>query len=175
MKKRTTKGLVCVMLLLVFAMCALMLSSCAAELDAQGIKDYFEQKIIPIIAGALTALIALFASLKSIIKTLKELKSARDELGATQKEIEKISARELGEIKQKYDEISASTKQIATQGQEITEIAKSVGLLREQISRLSEIAYLGFSQDGELVRSGKSKTIAILSEQNQISEAENEA
>jgi len=167
--------MLCISLVLLCTLCIAMLSSCAVNVSTEGAREYLEEKIIPVIAGVTTALIAFFASLKSIIKTLKELRGARDELKSSQREIERTNARELGQVKQKYDEIAVSVKQITTQGQEISEISRSVKLLREQIARLSEIASLGFSKDCELVSSGKGKKIVALCEQNRVTEAQNEA
>lgn len=146
----------------------------AAENEASDLGNYIEQKIVPVVIGVATALIGLFATLRQIFKALSELKGTKEALSKAQNEIKEQSNAELLQMKKKYDEILAVASKISTQGEQIKALALGIDTVKSQISNLSEIAYLGFSENQELVRSGKSREIAILSGKNQIKENEYE-
>ena len=169
MNKKILVLLFVVLLALVFSVTVF-----AAGNEASDLGNYIEQKIVPVVIGVATALIGLFATLRRIFKALSELKGTKEALSKAQNEIKEQSNAELLQMKKKYDEILAVASKISTQGEQIKALALGIDAVKSQISNLSEIAYLGFSENQELVRSGKSREIAILSGKNQIKENEYE-
>ena len=158
-----------ILILCVLVALTLAVSASASEISSSDeIKTYVSERIIPVIAGALTSLIALLGTLKSVIKTLKELKGSRGELERVQKEIKEQSKAEYLKLQEKCEHIEESTKDVSAFKAEIKELCSLASGLQEQIARLSELACIGFLQNSELVRSGKAKEIAVLAEQNQV-------
>ncbi len=145
----------------------LSLSISATELSGEDIKTYVGERIIPVIAGVLTSLLALLGTLKSIFKSLKELKGTRDGLSLTQREIKEQSTRDYEAIKQKYEEIKELVSSVPELTGQINELTKNTEVLILQLSRLSKISSLGFCQNPDTVKSGRGKEIALLAEQNQ--------
>lgn len=163
------KGLLRILIFCVLIALSLTMVACASEeLNAEEIKTYIGEKIIPVIAGVVTSLIALFGTLKSIFKSLKELKSSKNELERVQGEIKAESKAELAMLQSKCEDIKASTADVPQLKSELEKLNKSTSVLIEQLARLSELACIGFCQSDELVRSGKGKEIASLAEQNQV-------
>ncbi len=162
--------------ILILTLCVAMLfciSTFATEEGAQDVKTYVGEKIMPVVAGVITSALALLGTLKSIFKSLKDLKGAREDLGRAQNEIKAQSAKELEAIKQKYDEIKELIADVPELKNDLNMLLENTQTLIIQLSRLSKISSLGFLQSTEVVKSGRGKEIALLAEQNQ--EVKNEA
>ena len=113
------------------------------------IKEYIQEKIVPVAVGVLTAVIAFAATLykiASVLKSLKEAGRAIDTEGKIRKEL-KAQAQEL---KEGLSEVPA--------------LAKRLEELQKQVATLSEILTLGFCANEEIIRSGKGKKMAVLLE-----------
>ena len=113
------------------------------------IKEYIQEKIVPVAVGVLTAVIAFAATLykiASVLKSLKEAGRAIDTEGKIRKEL-KVQAQEL---KEGLSEVPA--------------LARRLEELQKQVATLSEILTLGFCANEEIIRSGKGKKMAVLLE-----------
>ena len=162
MKKRLILTFI---LILVFA---LSVSAYAISLDGEEIRNYLEEKIIPVIAGVVTSLIALIGTLKSIFSTLKQLKSSKESFDKTRNEIEVSSLAELEQISKKYDELKESVKNVPELEKHLLALNSQIGTLIVQLSNLSQLTAIGFCESAELVSSGKGRQIALLAEKNQV-------
>ncbi len=160
------KGLTLIFaLLLAFA---LSLSVFASDVGAQELKIYLEEKIIPVIVGVVTSLIALIGTLKSIFSALKQLKTAKEGFDKTQKEIKTTTSTELKQINKKYEELQESIKTVPQLEEHLLELSSQVGMLISQMSNLSQLTAIGFCENTELVSSGKGREIALLASKNQV-------
>lgn len=163
MKKKLTLIFI---LALVFIM---SLSAFASDIaSGEELKIYIEEKIIPVIAGVVTSLIALIGTLKSIFSALKQLKSAKEGFDITQNEIKSSTSAELKQINEKYDDIKESIKDVPQLEKRLLELNSQMGTLISQMSNLSQLTAIGFCESSELVASGKGREIAILANKNQV-------
>lgn len=153
----------CILLALLMSLCA----GASGIMQGEEIKEMISEKIIPVIAGVLTSLVALLGTLKSIFKSLKELKGAKDSLESTQGEIKEQSTREFCQIKEKYDELKTLLADVPQLKTELDALAYSLFELSEQMARLSKLSAIGFCQNPEIITSGKGKEITLLAQQNQ--------
>jgi hypothetical protein len=161
--------------ILIFVLClmlALCISASATAPQNEELKAYVGEKIMPVVAGVATSLIALLSTLKSIFKSLKDLKGERDSLGRVQSEIKDQNARDLEQIKAGYEELRVLLADVPSIKEELNSISKATQALIVSISRLSKISSLGFLQSPEVIKSGKGKEIALLAKQNQEVEDE---
>ena len=161
------KKLVKILALAMLFALAFSIGASATGVQNEEIKAFVSEKIIPVIAGVLTSLVALLGTLKSIFKSLKDLKGTRDGLCMAQREIKDQSAREHEAMQKKYEEIKELVSSVPELRGEMNELLKNTNTLILQLSRLSKISSLGFCGDSETVKSGRGKEIALLAEQNQ--------
>lgn len=138
------------------------------------IKTYVEEKIIPIIIGVLTSVIALLGTLKSIFKSLKELKASKEGLVSAQGEIRDNSRKELEAIRKKYEEMKSLIEDVPKLQEEIQELRAHSKELIKQTNTLCQMSKVAFCANPELVRAGKAREIAKLAE-NLHTDAEGDA
>lgn len=130
------------------------------------IRTYVEEKIVPILMGVATSIIALLGTLKGVFNALKGLKESKATFDKEQAKIKENSKRELEEIKKKYEEIKTLVSCVPQLDMQIKELNKGSALLASEVANLSEIASLGFSESYELVKSGKAREIVLLANEN---------
>ena len=146
-------------LLLVFSLATVSFANDIEQNESSEIKEYIEEKIIPILMGVATSIIALLSTLKGVFSALKGLKESKDTFDKEQAKIKENSKKELAEIKQKYEEIKEAVVCVPLISEEIKELRKQATVLSKEIAGLSEITSLGFSRESELVREGKAREI----------------
>lgn len=137
------------------------------EKEKDELRVYIEEKIVPILMGVATSIIALLSTLKGVFNALKGLKESKDTFDKEQASIKENSKRELAEIKSKYEEIKATVECVPLINEEIKELRKQAIVLSQEIAGLSKITSLGFSKESELVREGKSREIVRLATKNE--------
>ena len=137
----------------------------ATQDTGEEIRTYVEEKIVPILMGVATSIIALLGTLKGVFNALKGLKESKATFDKEQAKIKENSKRELEEIKKKYEEIKASIE-------DVPELLSKINIQNETIERLESIVYtsaeilsLAYSANSELVRTGKAKQMTQLLEQ----------
>ena len=160
------------LLILIFTMLllfSLAIISFASEIenDSNEIGEYVEEKIVPILMGVATSIIALLGTLKGVFNALKGLRESKDTFDKEQIKIKENSKKELLEIKKRYDEIKATVEGVPLINAQITELTRQANLLALEIAGLSKITSLGFSKESELVRDGKSREIVRLADKNE--------
>ena len=123
------------------------------ETSEVDIKAYIQEKIVPIVVGVITSIVALITTLYKIGASLKALSGTRETLDADAKKREAAVA-SLGE---QVEQIKASIKDVPS-------LEKSIEELSALCSTIAEILSLGFSANEEIIKSGKGKKMSILLE-----------
>ena len=121
------------------------------ETSEVDIKAYIQEKIVPIVVGVITSIVALITTLYKIGASLKALSGTKDTLDADAKKREAAVA-SLGE---QVEQIKASIKDVPS-------LEKSIEELSALCSTIAEILSLGFSANEEIIKSGKGKKMSML-------------
>ena len=137
------------------------------ENSNEELRAYIEEKIVPILMGVATSIIALLGTLKGVFNALKGLRESKEIFDKEQAKIKESSKRELLEIKKKYDEIKTAIEGVPLINEQIKELRDQAAVLSQEIAGLSKITSLGFSKESELVREGKARKIVRLAEKNE--------
>ena len=142
-------------------------------LSPDPLKEYVEEKIVPVLMGVITSVVALLSTLKGIFSSLKGLKESKENFDKDRESIKEESKKELAKITEKYEEIKNEVKTICLLTTEIEKLKGQATVLSKEIANLSEIASLGFSKNQELVKEGNARKIVVLAEKNkEISDSE---
>lgn len=144
-----------------------MVTSASEPWQGEELRVYIEEKIVPILMGVATSIIALLGTLKCIFNALRALKESKLAFDKEQVLIKENSKRELDEIKAKYDEIKLLIKDVPELDMQIRELHNKSCVLIEEIANLSKITSLGFSNDSELVTNGNAREAILLANKNQ--------
>lgn len=129
-------------------------------------KTYIEEKILPIIVGVVTSIIALLSTLRGIFSSLKSLKASKENFEREQEKIKESSRAELEKITERYNEIKSEIKSVVQIKDGLCELKEKMEILSKEIENLSQIAALGFCKDKDLVLEGASREIVILAKEN---------
>jgi hypothetical protein len=135
-------------------------------LHSTSFKTYIEEKILPIIVGVVTSIIALLSTLRGIFSSLKSLKASKENFEREQEKIKESSRAELEKITEKYNEIKSEIKSVVQIKEGLCELKEKTEILSKEIENLSQIAALGFCKDKDLVLEGASREIVILAKEN---------
>lgn len=154
-------------LLIAFSFATVSVANEIEQNEDEKIREYVEEKIVPVLMGVATSIIALLGTLKGVFNALKGLKESKDTFDKEQAKIKENSKKELLEIKQKYDEIKTTVECVPLINEQIKELNKQATVLSQEIASLSKITSLGFSKESELVREGKSREIVRLATKNE--------
>lgn len=134
----------------------------ASNADSFDMESYLTEKIVPVIMGVATSLVALFGGLAKIRgavngldKTGKEITQIRESVSKTMSGLERELRNGLEELEMKIDSIP----EIKEGYKEIKESCKA---LTEQNGKLLEALCLGFESIPEAVKCGNAHKIAIL-------------
>ena len=149
----------------VLMLCLCMSISCLAQDVGEGkedIKGYIQERILPVVVGVLTSLIALGTMLFKITSTLKSLKSTRDTFEG--------EARLRAELAR---ELKAEAQKLQEAVKDVPALKACVEGLAQECRLNSEILSLGFSANGEIIKSGKGKQMAVLLENAKFKEFPN--
>ena len=127
------------------------------ETSEVDIKAYIQEKIVPIVVGVITSIVALITTLYKIGASLKALSGTRETLDADAKKREAAVA----SLREQVEQIKASIKDVPS-------LEKSIEELSELCSTIAEILSLGFSANEEIIKSGKGKKMNMLLENAKI-------
>lgn len=159
------KKLLTLFFIIAIALCmSLVCFASDISLDATELELYITEKIVPVVAGVLTSIVALITLLRNISKSLKGLKDTKS---AFETEAEKReasfndNARLLENKTQEIKEIVNTVPELKAQ---INQLESSVSALVSECYVLAEIMSLGFSANGDIVKSGKGKKMRVLVE-----------
>lgn len=166
---RALRTIFCVMLIL----CFFAISVGASQVQNQEMpeevfdfKEYFQEKLLPIAIGVLTASCGLISSLASIKKAFSSLKEERAELSKRDKEREKLLEAERQQIKEFTTQARLQLQATTEASQGIEEIKESTLRLAMEIDLLSQAIGIVAVKDEEMVRTGKGKKLYALLEES---------
>ena len=142
----------------------LMCYASEIEQDAMELEIYITERIVPVIAGVLTSIVALITLLRSISKSLKGLKDTKSafELEAEKRETSFKSSTEL--LESKAQEIKEIVNDVPSIQAQISQLENNIGTLVDECEILAKILSLGFSANSEIVKSGKGRKMSLLIE-----------
>ena len=140
----------------VLSICLCLCLCCYAKAEENAevdIKVYIQDKIVPIVVGVATSVVALITTLYKIATSLKALGNTKDTLEQDSQKREEAT-KILGE---QVEQIKASIKDVPS-------LEKSIEELSALCSTIAEILSLGFSANEEIIKSGKGKRMSMLLE-----------
>ena len=126
-------------------------STSTTETSEVDIKAYIQEKIVPIVVGVATSIVALITTLYKIGASLKALSGTKDTLAKEAKKRDEASQA----LSEQVEQIKASIKDVPS-------LEKSIEELSVLCSTIAEILSLGFSANEEIIKSGKGKKMSIL-------------
>ena len=121
------------------------------ETSEVDIKAYIQEKIVPIVVGVATSIVALITTLYKIGASLKALSGTKDTLAKEAKKRDEASQA----LSEQVEQIKASIK-------DVPNLEKSIAELSALCGTMAEILSLGFSANEEIIKSGKGKKMSIL-------------
>ncbi len=171
------KRILTILILMTILMTILMLGVKAEELNAaskgEELGTYIEDKIVPVIVGVVTSIIALLGTLKGLLSTLKELKGARNDFNATSAQIKETHENESRALRADYEKIKESIKDVPLVLCSMEEQGDKIRELESVMLVMVQVLSLAYSANSELVRTGKAKEMTrLLSKMKQTVGAE---
>ena len=152
------------LLILIFTLCVALLlvfSASAEEMEQEGngeeLKAYIEEKIVPVVVGVITSVVALIGTLKSLFSVLKELKTAKSNFEKIAAQNTEDTKKESLALRKDYDAIKESIKDVPLFIDIIKSQNEKIENLEKAVAVSTEILSLAYSANSELVRTGKAK------------------
>lgn len=150
MKKTLT-----VILALILALC-LSLVCFAKDVEEKGeLRSYITEKIVPVVVGVLTAIVALITTLGAVARSLNELKETKSAFEGEAKE----RASSLEKSKLLFEEKSRELRETV---KDMPQLKEMVSILIEESRDIAEILSLGFSSDKDIIKSGRGRKMSLL-------------
>ena len=144
--------------------CMLAQVCCATTVDAEmELESYIKEKIVPVVVGVLTAVIALITTLGSVAKSLNELKDTKTTFKSEAQE-------RASSFEKSVKLLDEQAKKIETAINNIPEMREKISQLNEECKAIARIVSLGFSSNEDVVRSGKGHEMAVLVENLDLQE-----
>lgn len=145
-------------LVLCFCLCVSCFAETVNETEKSiNVKAYIQEKIVPVVVGVLTSIIALITTIGVIAKNLKGLKDTKEAFSNEARERACFFESGVAHIEAKAEGIKELVKDVPMLQDKIAELTKECELLAEILS-------LGFSANEEVIKSGKGKKMALLLE-----------
>jgi len=129
------------------------------------IKEYLTEKILPIVAGVATSLVALGGTIYKIKSSLATLNSSNDSLSEVKKTVSSTLDNVKEELAKGICQVQTKIKDIPELKEGYEELKSSYNELIKQNKALLEALKLGFESLPEAVRSGNARKIAIITEE----------
>ena len=156
-------------LCIAFMLCIGLAFTCMASTEAAeqvengqddeewNVKEYVQEKIVPVAVGVITSVLALLATIGTVSRSLKSLSELKEGFGGEAKKRQEQFEKEAELFKEKAEELKAAVSDIPTLKEQVCSLTKECRLN-------SEILALGFSANPEIVKSGKGRKMSILLE-----------
>jgi nitrate/nitrite-specific signal transduction histidine kinase len=145
------------------------------ETTADDVAIYIQEKIVPVVIGVVTAVIALLGSINSIKKTLISLKGSKDVLELAQSTFDTELGNIKGTLKNELENIKNEIQGMPELKEKFDSLKGDVDDVTTQLKTIADILALAYSSNEDLVRSGKASKMYKLLESVKASEAnENE-
>ena len=140
----------------------------ASDIDATelaiDIEQYITERIVPIVVGVLTSLVALITVLRKIFGALKSLNDTKDTFVEEAKERASAFRSNTELLENKAQEIKKTVEGVPTIEEQMTQLKGDMSALIDECNVLAKILSLGFSANSEVIKSGKGKQMAQLLE-----------
>lgn len=137
----------------------------AGEL-ANDIEAYVTDRIVPIVVGVLTSIVALITVLKKIFNALRSLKDTKDEFVNEAKERASAFKNNTELLEGKAQEIKKTVENVPGLDAEMKELKSEMATLINECGTIAEILTLGFSSSTDVIKSGRGKQMAQLLEKS---------
>ncbi len=128
------------------------------------IQSYLTEKILPVVAGVATSIVALGGTIYKIKSSLSSLNSSNESL----KEIKNTVSGTLDNVKTELAkglcEVQTKVKEIPELKESYSELKNNYSELLKQNKELMDALKLGFEVLPEAVKSGNARKIAIIAE-----------
>ena len=128
------------------------------------IQSYLTERILPVVAGVATSIVALGGTIYKIKSSLSSLNSSNESL----KEIKKTVSGTLDNVKTELTkglcEVQTKVKEIPELKESYSELKNNYSQLLKQNKALMDALKLGFEALPEAVKSGNARKIAIIAE-----------
>lgn len=121
------------------------------------LRAYIEEKIVPVVVGVITSVVALIGTLKSLFSVLKELKTAKSNFEKIAAQNTEDTKKESLALRKDYDAIKESIKDVPELLKVIEKQDTKIEELKGALIVTTEILSLAYSANSELVRTGKAK------------------
>ena len=121
------------------------------------LRAYIEEKIVPVIVGVITSVVALLGTLKGLFSALKELKNAKSDYEAKSKASAEDAKKVSNGLKADYNAIKDSVKDVPQLIEVCKKQEEKIENLENTVIVVSKMLYLAYSANSELVRTGKAK------------------
>ena len=118
---------------------------------------YIKEKIVPVVVGVLTAVIALLTTLGSISKSLNSLKDTKD-----------IFSKEACDRQEYSKALKKEVEQLTQVVKNVPELEGKIDNLMRECETIAEILSLGFSSNKEIIKSGKGRQMSLLLEKCEV-------
>ena len=160
--------IILVLLVLLMLVTVSFASEIATEINTENdkLREYVEEKIVPVLMGVITSVVALLSTLKGIFSSLRGLKESKENFDKDRESIKEENKKELAKITEKYEEIKNEVKTVCLLTTEIEKLKGQAEILSQEIVNLSQIASLGFSKNQKLVKEGNARKIVVLAEKS---------
>ena len=144
-------------ILLLFALLSTTCFASEVEEEETGLKAYIIDKIVPVAVAVLTSVLAFVTTLGTIARSLKALRSTKDDFAKEALAREKCFKEGMGLLETKTEEIKEVVGEVPFLREKIQELTRECEILAEILS-------LGFSANSEIIKSGKGKKMSLLLE-----------
>ncbi len=123
------------------------------------LRTYIGERLLPVLMGVFTSVIALLGTLKGVFSALKGLKESKAVFDKEQALIRENSRRELEAIGQKYEDLKATLNGVPELNEKVSAAEEQVKALKNDIANLSKIAYFAVADKKEYVMDGRMREI----------------
>ena len=152
-----------------------MASDFEAEEIANDIETYITERIVPIVVGVLTSMVALITVLRKIFSALRSLNDTKDTFVEEAKERASAFRSNTELLETKAQEIKKTVEKVPTLDEQMVQLKGEMSALIDECNVLAEILSLGFSANSEVIKSGKGKQMAKLLEKSKNFSSSNDA
>ena len=139
-------------------------SDAEAPSEDLDIQSYLTEKILPVVAGVATSLVALGGTIYKIKSSLSTLDSSNESLKEIKKTVSGTLDNVKGELTKGLCEVQTKVKEIPELKESYEELKNNYSELLKQNKALMDALKLGFEALPEAVKSGNARKIAIIAE-----------
>ena len=156
------KLIVLFMVLISLCMSLSLIARAEDGINRGDIRDYIEEKILPVVIGVVTSIIAFLGALKGVLSSLKELKRAKSDYETIAEKNREEAKREIQVLQEAYGSIKESVEDVPKLLDTLENQREKIESLEQIVIVATEILSLAYSANSELVRTGKANEMKRL-------------